>query len=143
MKPPHKDSGVEVHVLLDWFLEKVENKGMVVQWSPQEQVLAHLSVASFVTHCGWNSSMEALTLGMPLVAFPQWGDQVTNARYLVDVFKVAVRMYRGEATNKLIKRDEIKVFAGGNRWPQGGGDEAKCVEVEGSSRSGGGGRWFF
>jgi hypothetical protein len=52
--------------------------------------------------------MEALTSGMPVVAFPQWGDQVTNAKYLVDILKVGVRMSRGEAENKLITRDEIE-----------------------------------
>ncbi|KAI4295704.1 hypothetical protein L6164_035721 [Bauhinia variegata] len=109
MKPPHEDSGLVPRVVPEGFLEKAWEKGKVVQYSPQEQVLAHPSVACFVTHCGWNSSMEALTSGMPLVAFPQWGDQVTNAKYLVDVFKVAVRMCRGEAANadELIKREEV------------------------------------
>ncbi|KAF7848086.1 hypothetical protein BT93_G0715 [Corymbia citriodora subsp. variegata] len=108
MKPPHKDSGYEVLRLPEGFLEKAGDKGKVVQWSPQEQVLAHPSVACFVTHCGWNSTMEALTSGMPVVAFPQWGDQVTDAKYLVDVFKVGVRMCRGEAENKLITRDVVE-----------------------------------
>ncbi|KAF2321028.1 hypothetical protein GH714_032908 [Hevea brasiliensis] len=108
MKPPHKDSGYEVLVLPDGFLEKAGDKGKVVQWSPQEKVLAHPSVACFVTHCGWNSTMEALSSGMPVVAFPQWGDQVTDAKYLVDIFKVGVRMCRGEAENKLITRDEVE-----------------------------------
>ncbi|KAI9123443.1 hypothetical protein K1719_004743 [Acacia pycnantha] len=108
MKPPHKDSGFEHHKLPEGFLEKVGNRGKVVQWSPQEQILAHPSVACFVTHCGWNSTMEAITSGMPLVAFPQWGDQVTNAKYIVDVFKVGVRMCRGEAANELISREAVK-----------------------------------
>ncbi|KAL6347028.1 hypothetical protein AAG906_012279 [Vitis piasezkii] len=108
MKPPHKDAGLELLVLPEGFLEKAGDKGKVVQWSPQEQVLAHPSVTCFVTHCGWNSSMEALSSGMPAVAFPQWGDQVTDAKYLVDVFKVGMRMCRGEAENKLITRDEVE-----------------------------------
>ncbi|PKI71672.1 gallate 1-beta-glucosyltransferase-like [Punica granatum] len=108
MKPPHKDSGYQLLTLPEGFLEKAGDKGKVVQWSPQEQVLAHPSVACFVTHCGWNSSMEALSSGMPVVAFPQWGDQVTDAKYLVDVFKVGVRMCRGEAENKLIMRDVVE-----------------------------------
>ncbi|KAL6348076.1 hypothetical protein AAG906_037805 [Vitis piasezkii] len=94
MKPPHKDAGLELLVLPEGFLEKAGDKGKVVQWSPQEQVLAHPSVACFVTHCGWNSSMEALSSGMPV--------------YLVDVFKVGVRMCRGEAENKLVTRDEVE-----------------------------------
>jgi UDP:flavonoid glycosyltransferase YjiC (YdhE family) len=108
MKPAHKDAGHDLLVLPDGFLEKAGDRGKVVQWSPQEKVLGHPSVACFVTHCGWNSTMEALTSGMPVVAFPQWGDQVTNAKYLVDILKVGVRMCRGEAENKLITRDEIE-----------------------------------
>nr|AXF38108.1 glucosyltransferase [Bergenia purpurascens] len=108
MKPPHKDAGLELLVLPDGFLEKAGDKGKMVQWSPQEQVLAHPSVACFVTHCGWNSTMESLTSGMPVVAFPQWGDQVTDAVYLCDVFKTGVRMCRGEAENRVIPRDEVE-----------------------------------
>ncbi|XP_028787979.1 gallate 1-beta-glucosyltransferase-like [Neltuma alba] len=108
MKPPHKDSGFEPHVLPDGFLEEVGNRGKVVQWSLREQILGHPSVACFVTHCRWNSTMEAITSGVPLVAFPQWGDQATNAKYIVNVFKVGVRMRRGEAANELIPREEVK-----------------------------------
>ncbi|CAK7329997.1 unnamed protein product [Dovyalis caffra] len=108
LKPCHKDAGHDLVVLPDGFLEKAGDKCKVVRWSPQEKVLAHPSVACFVTHCGWNSSMEALTSGMPVVAFPQWGDQVTDAKYLVDIFKVGVRLCRGEAENKLVTRDEIE-----------------------------------
>ena len=108
MKPPHKDAGVELLVLPEGFLEKAGDNGRVVQWSPQEKVLEHPSVACFVTHCGWNSTMESLTSGMPVIAFPQWGDQVTDAVYLVDVFKTGVRMCRGEAENKVITRDEVE-----------------------------------
>ncbi|XP_020237117.1 gallate 1-beta-glucosyltransferase [Cajanus cajan] len=107
MKPPQKHSGKEAHVVPHGFLEKAGNKGKVVQWCRQEQVLGHPSISCFLTHCGWNSSVEALTFGVPLVAFPQWGDQVTNAKYLVDVFQVGVRMCWGEAANELIKRDEV------------------------------------
>ncbi|KAL2349561.1 hypothetical protein Fmac_003561 [Flemingia macrophylla] len=108
MNPPHKRTRKNAHVLPYRFADKSGKKGKVVQWCPQEQVLGHPSVACFVTHCGWNSSMEALSFGVPLVAFPQWGDQVTNAKYLVDVFQVGVRMCRGEAANELIQRDEVK-----------------------------------
>ncbi|KAJ9159479.1 hypothetical protein P3X46_024986 [Hevea brasiliensis] len=107
-RPPPKNSVFEPVDIPDGFLEKVGEKGKVVMWSPQERVLVHPSVVCFVTHCGWNSSMEALTSSMPVVAFPQWGDQVTDAKYLIDVFKVGVRMCRGEAENKLITRDEVE-----------------------------------
>ncbi|XP_043709043.1 gallate 1-beta-glucosyltransferase 84A23-like [Telopea speciosissima] len=93
--------------LPEGFVEEAKGKGKVVGWCPQEQVLEHPSVACFVTHCGWNSSLESLSSGVPVVALPKWGDQVTNAKFLVDVYRVGVRMGRGEAEGKLVKRDEV------------------------------------
>ncbi|GJM90449.1 hypothetical protein PR202_ga06730 [Eleusine coracana subsp. coracana] len=75
------------------FLDAVaEGRGMVVPWSPQERVLAHASTACFLTHCGWNSTLETLAAGVPVVAFPQWGDQCTDAKFLVDQLRVGVRL---------------------------------------------------
>ncbi|CAL2279251.1 unnamed protein product [Prunus armeniaca] len=108
LKPPAKAFGLEKHVLPQGFLEEVGDKGKLVQWSPQEQVLGHTSVACFLTHCGWNSSVEALTSGVPVVTFPQWGDQVTNAKFLVDVFGVGLRLSRGMAENRLVTRAEVE-----------------------------------
>ncbi|CAH9103631.1 unnamed protein product [Cuscuta epithymum] len=108
MKPPSKGSAFKPVSLPEWFLEKAGVNGKVVQWTPQELVLAHPSVACFVTHCGWNSSVEALTIGVPVVAFPQWGDQVTNAKFLVDVFKTGIRLCRGEGEDRIIPREEIE-----------------------------------
>ncbi|KAL5561307.1 hypothetical protein UlMin_031054 [Ulmus minor] len=108
IKPPREETGFKTHVLPDGLLEKVGERGKVVKWSPQEQVLEHRSVACFLTHCGWNSSVESLTSGVPVVTFPQWGDQVTNAKFLVDVFGVGLRLGRGADENRLIGRDEVE-----------------------------------
>ncbi|KAL8554622.1 hypothetical protein ACS0TY_002708 [Phlomoides rotata] len=107
LRPPPKEKTWKPHVLPSGFVEKVGDRGKIVQWSPQDDVLAHTSTSSFVTHCGWNSTMEALASGVPVVAFPQWGDQVTNAKFLVDVWKVGVRMSRGEAEDRVVPRDEV------------------------------------
>ena len=52
--------------------------------------------------------MEALTSGMPVVAFPQWGDQVTDAKFLCDVFGVGLRLCRGEHEDRVIPREEVE-----------------------------------
>ncbi|XP_027076859.1 gallate 1-beta-glucosyltransferase 84A24-like [Coffea arabica] len=108
MKPPEKLYSSKPHVLPDGFWEKVGDKGKVVQWSPQQQVLAHPSISCFLTHCGWNSTLEALASGVPVLAFPHWGDQVTNAKYLVDEFRVGIRMCRGVAEDKIIPKEEVE-----------------------------------
>ncbi|KAI3446604.1 hypothetical protein Pfo_003269 [Paulownia fortunei] len=68
------------------FSEETSGKGLVVSWCPQLEVLAHEAVGCFVTHCGWNSTLEGLSLGVPMVAMPQWTDQSTNAKFVADVW---------------------------------------------------------
>ncbi|TMW85960.1 hypothetical protein EJD97_022185 [Solanum chilense] len=108
MKPPRKNSSFPTVVLPQGYLDKVGDKGKVVEWCLQEEVLAHPSLVCFLTHCGWNSSMEAIVNGVPIVAFPQWGDQVTNAKYLVDEFKIGVRLSRGVTEKRTIPRYEVE-----------------------------------
>ncbi|XP_022927855.1 gallate 1-beta-glucosyltransferase-like [Cucurbita moschata] len=108
LKPPSVHLGANRHVLPVEVVEGMGERGKVVEWSPQERVLSHPSLACFLTHCGWNSSVEAMSLGVPMVAFPQWGDQVTNAKFLVDVFGVGLRLSRGANEDRLIQRDEIE-----------------------------------
>ncbi|XP_010548894.1 PREDICTED: UDP-glycosyltransferase 84A1-like [Tarenaya hassleriana] len=104
--PPEGLVNVSPHVFPQELREKTD-KGKIVEWCPQERVLSHPAVACFVTHCGWNSTIEALSLGVPVVCFPQWGDQVTDAVYLTDVFKTGLRLSRGEAEKRIVPRDEV------------------------------------
>ncbi|KAM3293137.1 hypothetical protein ACQJBY_036606 [Aegilops geniculata] len=69
-------------------------EGMVVDWCDQVRVLSHPSVACFVTHCGWNSTLEAVACGVPAVAAPSWSDQPVNAHLLAEEWGVAVRAER-------------------------------------------------
>ncbi|KAL6010436.1 hypothetical protein ACLOJK_000868 [Asimina triloba] len=96
--------------LPEGFLEDTEGRGKVVSWCPQDRVLSHPSIACFLTHCGWNSSLESLSCGVPIIAFPQWGDQVTNAKFMVEVFKVGVRLTAsGDGGNsKLVRKEEVE-----------------------------------
>ncbi|WOH07843.1 hypothetical protein DCAR_0727277 [Daucus carota subsp. sativus] len=78
--------------LSEKFIEESADRGLIVNWCPQLEVLAHDAVGSFMTHCGWNSTLEALSLGVPMMVLPQWTDQTTNAKYIVDVWKTGVRV---------------------------------------------------
>ncbi|KAL2939179.1 Limonoid UDP-glucosyltransferase [Bienertia sinuspersici] len=108
MKPPLKESGLSNHTLPEGFFDRVADNGKVVHFSPQEQVLAHPAVACFMTHCGWNSTMESLSSGVPVIAFPSWGDQVTDAKFLCDVFGTGLLLTRGEHEKRVIPRDEVE-----------------------------------
>ncbi|KAI7746824.1 hypothetical protein M8C21_026257 [Ambrosia artemisiifolia] len=76
--------------------QKITGKGLVVSWCKQLDVLAHESVGCFVTHCGFNSALEAISLGVPVVGMPQWTDQTTNAKLLDDIWGVGVRVKSNE-----------------------------------------------
>ncbi|CAN0907460.1 Flavonol 7-O-beta-glucosyltransferase UGT74F1 [Linum grandiflorum] len=83
-------------------------KGLIVSWCSQLQVLASGKVGCFFTHCGWNSTLEALSLGVPMVAMPNCGDQVTNAKFIKDVWKTGVRVEADDDEKGLIKREVIE-----------------------------------
>eukprot|EP01018_Ginkgo_biloba_P015502 Gb_15491 [translate_table: standard] len=107
MIPPPQGSGSSVEERLPvGFLEATTKQGLVVPWSPQLQVLSHPSVGSFVTHCGWNSTLESLCLGVPVLAVPQWGDQMTNSKYISDVWKIGLRLKK--RANGVVGREEVE-----------------------------------
>lgn len=87
------------------------DKGLVVTWCSQLKVLEHEAVGCFVTHCGWNSTLEALSLGVPMIAMPQWTDQTTNAKLIEDVWKIGLRVplddkgvFRREGLKQALKK---------------------------------------
>ncbi|XP_047072310.1 cyanidin 3-O-rutinoside 5-O-glucosyltransferase-like [Lolium rigidum] len=61
-----------------------DERSMVVEWCDQVQVLSHPAVGCFITHCGWNSTLESVACGAPVVGVPQWSDQDTNARLVIE-----------------------------------------------------------
>ncbi|KNA14805.1 hypothetical protein SOVF_104170 [Spinacia oleracea] len=71
--------------------ERVKNRGMVVRdWAPQLEILGHPATGGFMSHCGWNSCMESISLGVPIAAWPMHSDQPSNAVLVTEVLKVGV-----------------------------------------------------
>ncbi|KAI3470318.1 hypothetical protein Pfo_026981 [Paulownia fortunei] len=87
------------------FTSELLEKGLIVNWCPQLEVLSHRAVGCFLTHGGWNSTLEALSLGVPMVVMPQWTDQTTNAKLIVDVWQIGVRVKTDE--NGIVTREEV------------------------------------
>ncbi|KAE8722125.1 Hydroquinone glucosyltransferase [Hibiscus syriacus] len=93
-------------LLVGRFLERTRGRGLAVpSWAPQAQVLSHGSTGGFLTHCGWNSALESVANGVPLIAWPLYAEQKMNSVMLTEDIKVALRPKSNE--NGLVCRDEI------------------------------------
>lgn len=110
LRPDIVASGTE-DILPEEFVKETKGQGLVIQWSSQLKVLSHPSVGGFLTHCGWNSILESLWLGIPMLAFPLLTDQSLNRRLTVEEWGVAMGLggsFRYFQNNRaLVGREEI------------------------------------
>ncbi|CAN0926454.1 7-deoxyloganetic acid glucosyl transferase [Linum grandiflorum] len=99
-------------------LKEAHDKCCVVDWAPQVKVLAHEAVGGFLTHTGWNSTLEAILEGVPMLCWPKFSDQQINSRAVSDIWKVGIDMkdtWDRSTVEKMVrelmddscKRDEI------------------------------------
>lgn len=71
--------------------ERTKGKGFLIKgWAPQVLILSHFSIGGFLTHCGWNSTLEAICAGVPMITWPLFGDQFFNERFVVEILRVGV-----------------------------------------------------
>ncbi|XP_074292445.1 mogroside I-E synthase-like [Silene latifolia] len=87
-------------------IEEISGNGMVLPWAPQLEVLAHEAVGCFMSHCGWNSTIEALSFGVPVLAMPQFLDQLVDAHLVEKVWGVGIMPKENQ--NGLVTRKEIR-----------------------------------
>ncbi|KAL0915161.1 hypothetical protein M5K25_015560 [Dendrobium thyrsiflorum] len=114
-------------------------RGKVVGWAPQEEVLAHPAVGCFLTHSGWNSTLESLAVGVPMVCWPFFADQLINSRFVEKVWGVGLDMKdvcRREVVERMVrevmegeKAEEMRRAAG-----KMAEEVRRSVGEEGSSR---------
>lgn len=94
-------------IFLKIFVDRIgRQKGKIVSWAPQQKVLSHPSIGCFVSHCGWNSTIEAISNGVPILCWPYFADQFMNQSYICDLWKVGLGLKKGE--NGIISCEEIK-----------------------------------
>ncbi|KGN43913.1 scopoletin glucosyltransferase [Cucumis sativus] len=79
----------------DWLPEgyeqRMEGKGLIIRgWAPQVMILDHPAVGGFITHCGWNSTLEGVAAGVPMVTWPVAAEQFYNEKLVTEVLKIGV-----------------------------------------------------
>ncbi|XP_065878483.1 UDP-glycosyltransferase 83A1-like [Euphorbia lathyris] len=92
--------------LPEGFIERVGSYGKIVEWAPQEKVLAHPSIGCFFSHCGWNSTMEGVSKGVPFLCWPYAVDQFHNRDNICETWKIGVQVMPDE--NGVVTGHEIK-----------------------------------
>ncbi|XP_018814619.1 UDP-glycosyltransferase 83A1-like [Juglans regia] len=98
------------NIFNDANLNKFEGtRGKIIRWAPQPKVLSHPAIACFISHCGWNSTLDGIIGGVPFLCWPYFADHFIDMKYICDVWKVGLglesdqdgRILRGEFRKKV------------------------------------------
>ncbi|KAL6638997.1 hypothetical protein ACP70R_022727 [Stipagrostis hirtigluma subsp. patula] len=123
----------EAPPLPDGVEDEVRSRGKIVTWAPQREVLAHAAIGAFWTHCGWNSTLESLGEGVPMLAQPCFADQMVNARYVTHQWGVGLEV--GEVIERAgVARAVRKLMVG-----EGGAqlrERARSLQMQASAATG-------
>ncbi|XP_047309722.1 UDP-glycosyltransferase 73C4-like [Impatiens glandulifera] len=105
-----EESAVEKWIKEEDFEKRTEGKGLIIRgWAPQLLILSHVAVGAFLTHCGWNSTLEGICSGVPMITWPLSWDQFINEKLTVEILGIGVGVGSKSALNIGEVVDEIEV----------------------------------
>ncbi|KAL6270459.1 hypothetical protein ACE6H2_027370 [Prunus campanulata] len=150
VKKQNNDQENQQDWLPEGFEKRIEGKGLIIRgWAPQVKILSHEAVGGFVTHCGWNSTLEAVCAGVPMATWPVFAEQFYNEKLITQVLRigvgigakewsrVAVECVKSDAIEKAVTRTMVGEEAEEMRNRARGYAEMarRAVEIGGSSHS--------
>ncbi|CAN4109137.1 unnamed protein product [Withania somnifera] len=95
--------------LPEGYEERLKGKGLIVRdWAPQLEILAHPSTGGFMSHCGWNSCMESISMGVPIAAWPMHSDQPRNAQLVTKFLKIGLNVRHWANGDELVTSEIIE-----------------------------------
>eukprot|EP01018_Ginkgo_biloba_P036017 Gb_08878 [translate_table: standard] len=99
-------AGGKYMVLPEGFEDRTKDRALIIEWAPQLKVLSHTSVGGFLTHNGWNSMLESISMGVPMIGWPEFADQYHNCSFAKEIWKIGTDL--GHEEEILVKKEEVE-----------------------------------
>lgn len=104
-----EDDNVKKSKLPEGYKDLIGDRGLVIRdWAPQVEILSHRATGGFMTHCGWNSCMESMTMGVPVAAWPMHSDQPWNTVLMTVVLRVGVVVKEWERGEEVVAASTVE-----------------------------------
>ncbi|XP_009796092.1 zeatin O-glucosyltransferase-like [Nicotiana sylvestris] len=123
---------VRKYQLPEGYEERVAERGIVIRdWAPQLDILGHVATGGFMSHCGWNSCMESISMGVPIAAWPMHSDQPRNAVLITKGLKIGISVREWEKRNEVVPAETIEnVVKTLIVWPEGEEMKKRATELK-------------